>query len=439
MRTCRAARAALVVAIAFAALAIAPRTSHAQTGAAQDLVRARELDQQGVHAYRDGHYRDAIKLFEEAHRLGGPSSEIWNIARCYQKLDEPEQAEALFARYLAQNDLSAEDRAAATKELDELAKQPSMLSVDSDPPGAAVLVDGKRPARETDVTPMALEVAPGRHTVRVETTGVRPFETTVDARYGRAILVRADLRRGRGAGGAGATPPAASRANESNEPNDTSGGTGAGAAGRGQAEGGEPDRDVGAASHRGGAANVRRVSVAIEIGYFVPELGAQSQGLRPAGDLAVRYAFVARPGWLATLGVRVVATRYGGSPPDAAPLCQLSNDYGAYDLGALAVLGAAKRLGRVRLGGDLGVGIAGLVAASDGGDARSGNCGGYGVKGLAHAGTEVSYALGARVRVLLSPVTFEAHPGYDGARTTPVDATGVWWRVGSALGAAFDL
>ncbi|MGO8991944.1 MAG: hypothetical protein ACLQVI_01350, partial [Polyangiaceae bacterium] len=42
----------------------------------QDLVRARVLDQQGVRAYREERYNDAIRYFEEALKLGGPPSEI---------------------------------------------------------------------------------------------------------------------------------------------------------------------------------------------------------------------------------------------------------------------------------------------------------------------------------------------------------------------------
>src|ERR1700722_7033228 len=90
-----------------------------------DLERARTLDQQGVRAFREGRYNDAIRYFEEAFRLGGPSSELWNIARCDVKLDDPEAASVALDSYLAGSDLSPEDRASAKRELDDLRRRPS--------------------------------------------------------------------------------------------------------------------------------------------------------------------------------------------------------------------------------------------------------------------------------------------------------------------------
>src|ERR1700712_2107052 len=60
--------------------------------ASRDLERARVLDQQGVRAYKEERYNDAIRYFVEARKLGGPSSELWNIAKCHVHLDQPEEA-----------------------------------------------------------------------------------------------------------------------------------------------------------------------------------------------------------------------------------------------------------------------------------------------------------------------------------------------------------
>src|SRR5579863_2444078 len=106
----------LAVASLVAALATLPRPAAAQASrpnAGDGLDRARALDQQGVRAFREGRYNDAIRYFEEALRLGGPSSELWNIARCQIKLDDPETASESLQRYLARTDLSPDDRAGA--------------------------------------------------------------------------------------------------------------------------------------------------------------------------------------------------------------------------------------------------------------------------------------------------------------------------------------
>src|SRR5271168_4493569 len=79
----------------------------------QDLARARVLDQQGVRAYREERYNDAIRYFEEARKLGGPPSEIWNIAKCHVRMDEPEEGAKYIEEYLSQKGLSAADRTGA--------------------------------------------------------------------------------------------------------------------------------------------------------------------------------------------------------------------------------------------------------------------------------------------------------------------------------------
>jgi tetratricopeptide (TPR) repeat protein len=68
------------------------RPPSAPARSAEDLARARVLDQQGTKAFVDGRYNDAIRYYEEAYRLGGPPFELWNIAKCYVRLDQPEQA-----------------------------------------------------------------------------------------------------------------------------------------------------------------------------------------------------------------------------------------------------------------------------------------------------------------------------------------------------------
>ena len=82
-----------------------------------DLEAARELDQQGVRAFRDARFADAIRFFRSAYRLGGPSSELWNIARSRERMDDAEAASTAIVQYLAQPDLGAQDRADAEREL----------------------------------------------------------------------------------------------------------------------------------------------------------------------------------------------------------------------------------------------------------------------------------------------------------------------------------
>ena len=66
----------------------------------EDLARARYLDQQGVHAFADGHVRDAMALFWASYRAGGPPTELWNVARCQLKLEDSDGARRTLESYL---------------------------------------------------------------------------------------------------------------------------------------------------------------------------------------------------------------------------------------------------------------------------------------------------------------------------------------------------
>ncbi|HEY6459979.1 MAG TPA: PEGA domain-containing protein [Polyangiaceae bacterium] len=158
---------------------------------------ARELDQEGVRAFRDARFADAIRYFRAAFRLGGPSSELWNIARSHERMDDPESASGTIELYLRQKDLSPQDRADAERELAVLRSRSSIVTVTTVPSGATVTIDGKA---APSATPVSFEVRPGSHALSVHRDGytdaTRPFET----RYGRGIIVSIDLTRA-GAGG----------------------------------------------------------------------------------------------------------------------------------------------------------------------------------------------------------------------------------------------
>jgi hypothetical protein len=195
----RAGRAA-VVSLLFAQ-ACAGRTAGSRGAATADehdetaplkanVAAARELDQQGIVGFRDGRYADAVRYFRAAFHLGGPSSELWNLARAYEKLDDAEGADRAIAEYLAQADLSAQDRADASHESRALRTRPSLLTVTTTPPGALVTVDGKA---GPGPTPMSMEIAAGHHVVVVKHGASSTVTHELDARFGRAVIVPLDL------------------------------------------------------------------------------------------------------------------------------------------------------------------------------------------------------------------------------------------------------
>jgi len=157
-----------------------------------DLDSARELDQEGVRAFREGRYADAIRYFRSSYRLGGPASELWNIARSRERMDDPEGAAQAIEQYLAHRDLSALDRAEAEREAAALRARPSMLTVTTTPAGAVVTLDGRQ---TVGPTPVSVAIAPGAHTLVVRREGFAVQTRPLEARFGRAVIVSLELAR----------------------------------------------------------------------------------------------------------------------------------------------------------------------------------------------------------------------------------------------------
>jgi hypothetical protein len=157
-----------------------------------DVNGARELDREGVQSFREGRYGDAIRYFRTAYRLGGPSSELWNIARAREKVDDFEGADAALREYLERSDLSWQDRSEADREARALRARPSVLTVTTTPAGAAVLIDKRQTAGPT---PVSVEVPPGAHSIAVHRDGYVVVTREVEARFGRAVIVSLDLVR----------------------------------------------------------------------------------------------------------------------------------------------------------------------------------------------------------------------------------------------------
>ncbi|MEO8877454.1 MAG: hypothetical protein ABI461_17800, partial [Polyangiaceae bacterium] len=97
-------------------------------------------------------------------------------------------------------------------------------------------------------------------------------------------------------------------------------------------------------------------------------------------------------------------------------------------------------LPRLYFGGDLGVGLADFEGSPVGGEVFLNDCNpSYGFRPAFHVGTQASFIITPsspfRVRAIVEPVMFQAHAAYHG---TTDEASGLWWRIGSAFGFALD-
>ena len=390
------AAAALVVPLVVARLAAGD----------QDLARARVLDQQGVRAYREERYNDAIRFFEEARKLGGPASEVWNIAKCHVRMDEPEEAVKSIEEYLDDKAISSADRAEAEQQLHEIEHRHSTLTVASYPAGGAVYVNGRR---WSGTTPATIDVAPGDHKVTVQLAGYEPLEQSITAKFGRAVIVDARLTK-------------------SDSP-------------------GPLDHSAGGDAARRARARAHRVTLAGEVGVTVPRFGSIGGNAAPAGYLEGAYVPLDTPYLMATVGAAVTFTGDSWSNTSGLPNdnrncgAAIPAGDGATALSVFLEGGIAWHVSpRWRVGGNLGAGIATYSMGEAGLDVFAPSCRpAPGVKPVFRFNGMISYALSSELRLLLAPTVIEAQPAFDGASPGPRDATGAWLRYGSAAGLAFDI
>lgn len=393
----------LFLALALAASGAANAAPARPKASKEDLSRARALDKEGARAYAEGRYADAVKAFEEAYRLGGPAFELWNIAKCYFRLDQPDQAADYLQRYLSIPNLPKADREEATQQLDSLTKKHSPLTVTSSPPGAQVTIDGKAVEGKT---PLSATLPPGAHTVTVRGRSGEPYTQKVEAQFGKPVVVEASLAGGGEGGGEDRPPPP-------DNPYDESGS--------------------------------EKIMLRGALGIVLPRHGTIG-GSANVGFLAMGAYKLGRLG-PADLSLGGLLSITGDSwenrtntPDEAEPCGALRDAHGATALSFFAI-GAASFpiLPKLRASGIAGLGLAGYFAGQVGGDLFVPTCNASpGVRPAMLFGAQLDYAITQSIRLTAYPLTWQLQPAFDGARAAPRDASGIWMRFGISLGAGVD-
>jgi tetratricopeptide (TPR) repeat protein len=183
---CALAGCLLLAAVGARSTPVRAQQPSGASAAAQPLELARMRYRQGVEAYNAGKYRVAVDYFLEADHLAPNGALSFNIARAYEKLDDPAATLRWYRDYLRRSP-DAVDRVAVEERIHameaQLAKKGvQQLTVLSDPEGASVTFDG----RPTGVTPWTTEVAPGSHELVLNLAGYAPETRRVELAADRA-------------------------------------------------------------------------------------------------------------------------------------------------------------------------------------------------------------------------------------------------------------
>jgi tetratricopeptide (TPR) repeat protein len=163
------------------------------SAAAKPLERARVRYREGVDAYKEGRFRDAIDLFLEADQLAPSAALSFNIGAAYEKLDEPAAALRWYRDYLRRapdaSDRAHVDTLVSGFEHTLQSSGVQQMTVTSTPEGAELVVDGQ----SVGVTPFTLELAPGSHVLSLKLAGRAPASRTVELPADHAMDVAMEL------------------------------------------------------------------------------------------------------------------------------------------------------------------------------------------------------------------------------------------------------
>lgn len=141
---------------------------------------ARVLFQQGVSAYREGKFYDAVAIFLQTQRVYPDTQLCFNIARAYENLGNASAALRYYRDYLRQADRPS-DGEEVRERVRKLEQQVALrgvqqLTVISTPESATVVLDGK----PVGIAPWTGETYPGKHRLVLTLEGHTTQEQIVE-------------------------------------------------------------------------------------------------------------------------------------------------------------------------------------------------------------------------------------------------------------------
>jgi len=214
----RLRRSLLIVGAIAAAISLAPAAALA------DPALARKHFELGKRYYQVEELRKAIDEFKAAHIEEPDPAFLYNIAECYRRLGEANEAIGFYRRYLSLTPQNAPMRAMAAQHITELeatrAAPPQAPAVAPAPPVTPPPVAVAPPPKLAPPPPS--EPAPGTALVASAPAGERPAETPTRPLYERgwfygvvgAVLVGAAVGVWALSSGGGTSPPSTPLGNQ---------------------------------------------------------------------------------------------------------------------------------------------------------------------------------------------------------------------------------
>jgi hypothetical protein len=162
-------------------------TAHAQP-TAEDKQAAKDAFKRAEAAEKRKDWRTAIEEYQAAYDAVPHPDVLYNIAVDFERLEEYRDAATYYRRYLDESGDDANDRNRVEGLIEKLRNRPGEVTIESDPAGARVKIDGKVAGK----TPLITKLS-GRRTVEIEGPDGSWTEREVEVEYGEPESVRIGL------------------------------------------------------------------------------------------------------------------------------------------------------------------------------------------------------------------------------------------------------
>ena len=157
---------------------------------AQQKADAKKHYSEGETKFKAANYAGALADFQAADAIKSTPNSQRYIGLCQDNLGHYPEAVTAYEAFLANvppkmakegDEIKA--RVAAIKAM------PAKLHIETTPPGAAIMADGKA----LGTTPTDVELAPGKHILHVELAGYLPLDRDLDLTYGQKQDIKTEL------------------------------------------------------------------------------------------------------------------------------------------------------------------------------------------------------------------------------------------------------
>jgi tetratricopeptide (TPR) repeat protein len=178
--------------IGWFAAALAAETLSPSPDVTVDLAEEAELlFRRGIESYRARRYQDALQYLLASNRIVPNDVVVFDLARTHEELGQLEQAWRYYTWCLQLSD-APELRQEAEEALERITPRVARISIETDPPGAAVYLDGRELGRR-GFTPTVLALPQGAHHLVVEREGYALAELDTEATVGKLSEVKLAL------------------------------------------------------------------------------------------------------------------------------------------------------------------------------------------------------------------------------------------------------